>query len=88
MVDKRRLLGDTGEQLAAEQLVRSGLRIVARNWRGHSGELDLIAQEEAPERAAVEERKPRTPQVPESFPAKKKAAEGEPETNARFRPRR
>jgi putative endonuclease len=29
MVDKRRLLGDTGEQLAAEQLVRSGLRIVA-----------------------------------------------------------
>ncbi len=49
MVDKRRLLGDTGEQLAAEQLVRSGLRIVARNWRGHSGELDLIAQEEAPD---------------------------------------
>lgn len=49
MVDKRRRLGDTGEQLAAEQLVRSGLRIVARNWRGHSGELDLIAHEEAPD---------------------------------------
>jgi putative endonuclease len=36
-------LGRQGEQLAAEQLERSGLKILDRNWRCQDGELDIVA---------------------------------------------
>jgi len=46
--DGRRRLGDTGETLAVRALEQAGLRILARNWRCPAGELDIIAQESAP----------------------------------------
>lgn len=39
----RKQLGQLGEQFAADYLQKQGMRIVARNWRCASGELDLIA---------------------------------------------
>jgi putative endonuclease len=36
-------LGRQGEQLAAEHLERSGLRVLDRNWRCPVGEIDLVA---------------------------------------------
>lgn len=41
----KRQLGNTGEQLAARALERSGLTIVQRNYRCAAGEMDLIARE-------------------------------------------
>ena len=38
-------MGRRGEQLAADYLVAKGYRIVERNWRCQTGELDLIAEE-------------------------------------------
>lgn len=38
-------LGRDGEQAAAEYLQRSGLRILARNWRCSEGEIDIVAAE-------------------------------------------
>ena len=46
--DKRRRLGDAGEALAVDALQKAGLRVIARNWRCAAGELDIIAQETAP----------------------------------------
>ncbi|MED1785243.1 YraN family protein [Brevibacillus fortis] len=43
MSDRRRLLGQRGEQLAESYLVSKGLRIVDRNVRTKRGEMDLIA---------------------------------------------
>jgi putative endonuclease len=40
-----RLLGDEGERLACRLLKRSGMRIVTRNFRDPSGEIDIIARE-------------------------------------------
>jgi putative endonuclease len=40
-------LGQYGEQLAAEHLVRRGLTILERNWRCPTGELDFIARDGA-----------------------------------------
>lgn len=40
---RRRQLGSTGEQLAAEHLTRRGLRILDRNYRTRLGELDIVA---------------------------------------------
>jgi putative endonuclease len=40
-----RLLGDEGERLACRHLKRSGMRIVTRNFRDPSGEIDVIARE-------------------------------------------
>lgn len=37
--------GHDAEQLAADYLSRRGLRIVARNFRCRSGEIDLIAED-------------------------------------------
>src|SRR4051794_26811102 len=46
MVDRRRqVLGATGEDLAAAELSRQGLSILARNWRCSAGELDIVASE-------------------------------------------
>lgn len=49
--DARRKLGQAGEEMAARLLREAGLTVVARNWRCSYGELDLVAQEEAPDYA-------------------------------------
>ena len=40
-----RLLGRSGEREAAKFLRRKGMRILARNYRGPAGEIDLIARD-------------------------------------------
>ncbi|MCB0183429.1 MAG: YraN family protein, partial [Caldilineaceae bacterium] len=52
--DPRRSLGNVGETLAVQALERAGLTIVDRNWRCATGELDIIAQEVAPDYATGE----------------------------------
>jgi putative endonuclease len=44
--DRRRRLGATGEQLAADHLQRLGLRVLDRNYRTRYGELDIVAYDE------------------------------------------
>jgi putative endonuclease len=41
--DRRRQLGNTGEQLAADHLIRCGFQILDRNYRTRFGELDIVA---------------------------------------------
>ncbi len=41
--ERRSELGQLGEQLAAEHLVRRGFEIVERNYRTRWGELDIVA---------------------------------------------
>jgi putative endonuclease len=36
-------LGRSGEDLAAEYLDSTGMRILARNWRSPTGEIDIVA---------------------------------------------
>lgn len=38
-------LGDAGEQLAADYLIKNGLSLIARNYRVRGGEIDIIAKE-------------------------------------------
>ncbi|MGB5824443.1 MAG: YraN family protein [Proteocatella sp.] len=38
-----KLIGDYGERLAAEYLNRKGYRIIDRNYRAKSGEIDIIS---------------------------------------------
>lgn len=45
MADRRKALGDFGEDAAAAHLERAGLRILARKWRCPLGELDIVAQD-------------------------------------------
>lgn len=47
--DPRRRLGMAGEELAAQKLLASGLTVVERNWRCREGEVDIVAQEIAPD---------------------------------------
>lgn len=42
---ERRALARRGEALAAEHLARSGLEVLARNWRSGRREIDLVARE-------------------------------------------
>jgi putative endonuclease len=42
--DRRRQTGAIGEAAAADLLRSKGYRIVARNWRCRSGELDIVAE--------------------------------------------
>jgi putative endonuclease len=37
------LLGQQGEQLAAEYLAKAGLDVLERNWRCPQGEIDIVA---------------------------------------------
>lgn len=46
--DGRKRLGGGGERLAATWLEARGYRVVARNWRCPYGEIDLIAEADAP----------------------------------------
>jgi putative endonuclease len=43
--DRRRRLGNSGEQLAAEHLCRRGFQILDRNYRTRWGELDIVASD-------------------------------------------
>ena len=49
MPDRRRTLGDRGERIALDALQEAGLRIIERNWRCRAGELDIVAEECAPD---------------------------------------
>jgi putative endonuclease len=40
-------LGQYGEQVAVDYLSEQGFEILARNWRGHRVELDIVAREGA-----------------------------------------
>jgi putative endonuclease len=44
-VDAPQRAGASGEDLACELLERSGLKIVARNFRTRAGEIDIVARE-------------------------------------------
>jgi putative endonuclease len=44
-MESRRVLGLAGEHLAERELVRRGLRIVARNVRTRFGEIDLVCRD-------------------------------------------
>jgi putative endonuclease len=44
--NRRRQVGDAGEQLAADHLVRRGFQILDRNYRTRWGELDIVASNE------------------------------------------
>ncbi len=46
-IPHNRALGARGEALAAAYLESHGYRILDRNWRNRSGELDLVAQDRA-----------------------------------------
>lgn len=48
-IDPRKQLGHAGEELAARTLREAGLTIVERNWRCKEGEIDIVAQELAPD---------------------------------------
>jgi putative endonuclease len=43
-MDAGRAGGRRGEEAAARHLIRRGWRILARNWRGGGGEIDLVAE--------------------------------------------
>jgi putative endonuclease len=43
----RQTLGVRGEDLAVAELERQGLVVLARNWRCRSGEIDIVAAEQA-----------------------------------------
>lgn len=49
----RKKLGAAGEEMAAKYLAEAGMIIIARNWRcldrGLPGEIDIIAEESAPD---------------------------------------
>ena len=45
VLESRTRTGDLGEDCAVQQLVSMGYRILARNWRGTRGEVDVIAQD-------------------------------------------
>ena len=47
--NQRRHLGNAGERLAAETLAAAGIHIIERNWRCPVGEIDIVAEENAPD---------------------------------------
>jgi putative endonuclease len=42
-VNAKDVLGQQGEQLAANFLTEAGLRVLDRNWRCNEGEIDIVA---------------------------------------------
>jgi putative endonuclease len=38
-------LGEAGEEFVANHLIKSGARILARNWRTREGEIDIVAKD-------------------------------------------
>lgn len=49
--DPRKRLGAAGETLAVQKLTEAGFTIRARNWRCRAGEIDIVAEEDAPDYA-------------------------------------
>ncbi|MBK8048347.1 MAG: YraN family protein [Anaerolineales bacterium] len=49
--DPRKRLGAAGETLAVQKLIEAGFTIHARNWRCRAGEIDIVAEEDAPDYA-------------------------------------
>ena len=49
----RQALGVRGEELAAAELRRQGMEILARNWRCKLGEIDIVAAESSGGRLTV-----------------------------------
>jgi putative endonuclease len=47
--DPRKQLGNAGETMAIRTLQEAGLTVVERNWRCKEGEIDIVAQEMAPD---------------------------------------
>lgn len=43
MTARSQAVGEYGERLATRHLEASGYRILARNWRGPGGEIDIVA---------------------------------------------
>ena len=44
-MDHRKILGNRGEDIAAEFLIKQGYQVLEKNWRrGNMGELDLIVR--------------------------------------------
>lgn len=41
----RQALGRYGEDLAAARLSDAGMAVLARNWRCHTGEIDIVARD-------------------------------------------
>lgn len=41
---QRKALGDYGERLAANELIRRGLTVLDLNWRCREGEIDIVAK--------------------------------------------
>lgn len=54
-------IGKKGERLAARYLRRHGYRILAKNWRSHRHEIDVIARERSTGTVVFVEVKTRTP---------------------------
>jgi len=54
MPDPRRRQGQQGEEIAVRLLQDAGLTIRERNWRCTAGELDIVAEETAPDYATGE----------------------------------
>lgn len=46
MSGTRNRLGDAGERYAERRLLEDGWRILDRKWRGESGEIDLVAEDD------------------------------------------
>jgi putative endonuclease len=49
---RRQQTGKEGEEIAVHALEAAGLLIRERNWRCHVGELDIVAEEIAPDYAS------------------------------------
>jgi putative endonuclease len=45
LAERRRLLGERGENIAARHLTTRGLVLVDRNWRCDAGEIDLVLRD-------------------------------------------
>lgn len=56
--NQRQRLGHAGEEMATNALKEKGLTIIARNWRCAAGEIDIVAEETAPDFAQGGEQVP------------------------------
>lgn len=52
MDDPRRRQGQAAEEAAVRALTAAGLTVLARNWRCPAGEIDIVAEDIAPDYAA------------------------------------
>ncbi|MNI14357.1 hypothetical protein D3C73_676170 [compost metagenome] len=43
-MDQRKARGSLAEQIAADYLIQQGYKVLERNWRCRSGEIDIVAE--------------------------------------------